>query len=284
MTDYRDEIRAYENDAEERYDNYYEDYPEDFDEEDDSDSGFEGNEDSYYDNDEYEEVYDDDHDNYSAGSVGQIDSNDRTLTIVCTNGGTTDQRVDLFGGNRELAQHADVTVRVEESSHKEVQEDSKSSPFTITGLKLSVSNAQQLDQVIHVLHRSSTGKHSQSVYQPRNATSPQNLNPNMIDDSNFSMLVSGEDSLQFTLKAGVTVVFTLTISARANMRNVLKGRNVAEMATAPRTTGLPQLDLLRQKKPRPFGLKPRTRRRRLARRAPPRGGMSRRPMPLMRRR
>lgn len=264
MKDYRDDILAYEDDAEDRYDHYHGDYPEDQDGEDRFDTGFDGNEDAYYEEEfdgEYDEEYEyidfgSDYDNYSANSIGQIDPNDRTLTIVVKNTGAADQDVILFGGNQELPQHADIQVSVEESSHKEVQEESKSNPFTITGLKLSVSDQLQLDQVLHISHRSSTGSHTSRVYQPRNAASPQNLNPTMVDDSSFSCLISGSDSIKFTQKAGATSVFTLTISARANMRNVLKGRNVAEMATAPRTTGLPQLDLMRQPQPKPFGLKP----------------------------
>ncbi|MCB0375257.1 MAG: hypothetical protein KDD04_05000, partial [Sinomicrobium sp.] len=95
-----------------------------------------------------------------------------------------------------------------------------------------------------------------SVYQPRNATSPQNFDPLLIDDHSFEMNVTGQDSLRFTIGAGVTVVFTFTIKARANMGNLLKGSNVAELSRAPRTTGLPQIDLLRAKKPTAFGLKP----------------------------
>ena len=57
MNPYNDELMAYEDDAEDRYDDY------DGYEEDDFDTGFEGNEDSYYDEDEYYDEYTFDKDN-----------------------------------------------------------------------------------------------------------------------------------------------------------------------------------------------------------------------------
>lgn len=286
MSNYRDGIRAYENAAEDDYENFNGYHADEDGYE--MQTGFEGNDDvvlrdeevddSYLGGyNEYEDEYEvieedagDDYDNYSASSIGRIDPNDRTLTIVVSNSGAQDQEVTLFGGNQELPQHADITVNVEESSHKEVQEESKSNPFTVTGLKLSVSDPLQLDQVLHIIHRSSTGSNTARVYQPRNATSPQNLNPNMIDDANFAMSVSGQDSIRFNQKAGVTSVFTVTISARANIRNVLKGQNVAEMSTAPRTTGLAWLDMKQQSAPKPFGLKKKQVRKIVRRRPAPR--------------
>jgi hypothetical protein len=87
MNPYNDKLMAYEDDAEDRYDDY------DGYEEDDFDTGFEGNEDSYYDEDEYydEEVEyipaddDDMYDSYKTTSIGRIDPNDRTLTVVVKN-------------------------------------------------------------------------------------------------------------------------------------------------------------------------------------------------------
>ena len=52
---------------------------------------------------------------------------------------------------------------------------------------------------------------------------------------------------------------SITIKARANLGNLLKGTNVAELSRAPRTTGLPQLDLIRRKRPTALGVRPRRR-------------------------
>ena len=92
------------------------------------------------------------------------------------------------------------------------------------------------------------------MYQPRNATSPQNFNPTLIDDDNFEMDVTGQDALRFTINANSEVVFTFTVKARANLGNLLRGHNVAELSHAPRTTGLPQIDLVRRRRPTALGL------------------------------
>ncbi|WP_010521186.1 hypothetical protein [Aquimarina agarivorans] len=278
MTDYNDELAQYEEAAEDQFDDYdsYED-----EDEDDFDSGFEGLEEDGYD-DDFEDDYDDyDHyddegaydddgyDDYTKTSIGKIDPNDRTLTVVVTNKSGAVAEAIIFGGNAELAQPQGVTVEIEESSHKEVREESKSNPFKIAGMKYSVSSPLQFDNVLRIERRTAAGSKTTRVYQPRNATSPQNFTQSLIDDDNFEMDVTGQDSMRVMVEDGVTAVFTFTIKARANLGNLLKGYNVAELSRAPRTTGLPQLDLIRRRRPRAFGLKPRRRRRRrIVRRRP----------------
>ena len=154
-----------------------------------------------------------------------------------------------------------MTVNIVESSHKEVREESKSNPFRIAGMKYSVSSSLQFDNVLRIERRTAAGSTTTRVYQPRNATSPQNFNQTLIDDDNFQMDVTGQDSLRFMVEDGVTAVFTFTIKARANLGNLLKGNNVAELSRAPRTTGLPQLDLIRRRRPTALGLPPRHRQR-----------------------
>ena len=250
MRDYDDELSAYEDEAEDMYDDYYSDeYLED-----DFDSGLEGYEEDDYDDDyeevEYLEGYEDDYDSYEPAqtSVGRIDPNDRTLTIVVSNSGTEEAEAVIFGANEEADQPAGLTVTVGESSHKEVREESKSFPFKLAGMKMSVSNPLQFDNILKISRRTATGSNTIRVYQPRNATSPQNFAQTLIDDAHFEMDVTGQDSMRVSVKPGVTVVFTFTIKARANLGNLLQGHNVAELSSTPRTTGLPQIDLMRQKR------------------------------------
>ena len=268
MRDYNNELMEYEQDAEDRYDDY--NYEDEFE------SGFEGLEDEYYDEDyeedmehiPTEEYPDGQYDGYSMSSVGRIDPNDRTLTIVVKNTSGETAEAILFGGNEEAAQPAGVTVTVEESSHKEVREESKSNPFRVSGMKMSVSNSLQFDNVMKINKRTATGSNTVRVYQPRNASSPQNHSQLLIDDGNFEMNVTGQDSLRLMVNEGTTIVLTLTINARANMGNLLRGGNVAEVSHTPRTTGLPQIDLLRNRRPKPYGLKPGRRVRKLTGRRP----------------
>lgn len=291
MKDYNDELMRYEEAAEDQYDDYDNDDMYDDEEEDDFDSGFEGLEDGY--DDEYEDEYDDyddyddyadegeyddddGYDDYTRSSIGKIDPNDRTLTVVVTNKSGAAAEAIIFGGNAEAAQPNGVVVDIEESSHKEVREESKSNPFKIAGMKYSVSNPLQFDNVLRIDRRTASGSKTTRVYQPRNATSPQNFTQSLIDDDNFEMDVTGQDSLKVVVEDGVTAVFTFTIKARANLGNLLKGSNVAELSRAPRTTGLPQLDLIRRRRPTALGIRPRRRPRRRVKR------YRRRPAPRVR--
>lgn len=255
MTKYDDALAPYEEEAEDRYDDYDQGYDDDYedeefyeDEEDYEDVYGEDGYDDYvpaYD-EEFEDVYDD----YTASSAGRIDPNDRTITVVVKNESDSDQEAIIFGGNEEADQPTGVTVSVEESSHKEVREESKSSPFLIRGLKLSVSDELQLDNVLKITSKTATGSRTDSVYQPRNATSPQNFSNKMIDDSAFEMTVTGTDSIRFRILSKATAIFTFTIKARTRMGNLLKGSHVTELSRSPRPTGLPQIDLLRKRRVR----------------------------------
>ncbi len=266
---YNDELMRYQDDAEDRYDDY-QGMDGGYDEEDDFETGIDGLEDGYddeyideYEDDGYVDEYDEDmYDDYSRTSIQTIDPNDRTLTVVVKNDSDENATAVIFGGNRDIAQPQGVTVDVEESSHKEVKEESKSNPFKIVGMKLSVSNALQFDNVLKMVHRTASGSNTTRVWQPRNSASPQNFSQNMIDSEAFSFNVSGQSAINFTINAKTTAVFTFTIKARANMGNLLEGRNIAELSRTPRTTGLPQIDLKRSKRPTALGLRPRRRGRR----------------------
>ncbi len=283
---YNDELMRYQDDAEDRFDDFndaYDSYdPDPYDDDDeDMDAGFEGNEDAYdsyedeledyedyddYEDDDYEEdgyigAMDEQYDAYRMTSVGRIDPNDRTLTVVVKNTSDNATEAIIFGGNQDATQPNGVSVDVEESSHKEVREESKANPFKIAGMKYSVSNALQFDNVLKITRRTASGSNTVRVYQPRNATSPQNFTQSLIDDDNFEMEVTGQDSLRVLINGGTTAVFTFTIKARANMGNVLRGNNVAELSRVPRTTGLPQIDLIRRRRPSALGMRRRRPRR-----------------------
>lgn len=270
---YEDELDHIESEAEDQFDDY-DGYDDDMDYEDEFDTGFEGNEDAYddYDEDEYEYVdvedddyddYDDEdemYDDYKSTSIGKIDPNDRTLTVVVRN--TSDEIAEavIFGGNESAPQIQGVEVRVEESSHQEVREESKSHPFLISGMKMSVSDPLQFDNVLRLAKRTATGKRDATVFQPRNSTSPQNFTSNLID-SNLEFHVTGQTSIRFNVNPNTTVVFTFTVKARANLGNLLDGKNVAELSSTPRTTGLPQLDFRKPKPTNAFGLRKRRKKR-----------------------
>lgn len=225
MSHYQDELSDYEQSADEYFDNY---------------QGFEGVDPQYS--------------NYAPAMIGRIDPLDRTYTIRVENSGQDPEEAIIFGGNENAEQPKNVTVTVQESSHNEVREESKSNPFKILGLKMRVSDPFQFDNVLRIVHRRSSGFYQEQKYQPRNASSPQNFDSKMIDDEHFEMDVTGHDSLRFTIMPSTMVSFTFTVKARTNMGNLLKGMNVAEMSTSPRTTGLPQLDLVRKQTPPVFGL------------------------------
>ena len=245
----------YQEEAEEQFDDFdtgmvahdgYDD--EEYDTDDEGD--YDDYEDGYIDEDGYPEDYDEEeYDDYRpSGRTKRIDPNDRTLTIVVENTSDEAKTAFLFGANRELPQSDGVTVTVEESSHKEVREESKANPFKIRGVKYSVSAPLQFDNVLKIINRTASGSNTTQVWQPRNASSPQNFNGLLVDSEDFEFYATGQNSIEFTVDAKAKCVFTFTVRARTNMGNLLHGHNVAELSKLPRTTGLPQIDLLRRRR------------------------------------
>lgn len=230
-------LEMYENDGEDRFDNYG------------GHNHLRIEDEEYYENQEefeYVEDFEDDYDSYSGESIGRLDPNDTTYTFVINNTSEEDKEVVLFGANEGLQAPEGVTIDVAESSHNEVREESKANPFTIVGMKMSVSDAQQFDNVLFLYEKTSSGRETKHVKQPRNYQSPQNFDQKLIHATDFTMYVTGKSSLRFKAKKGTTV-FTFSIQSRTNIGNVLMGRNVAEINTAPQATGLPQIDLSRLK-------------------------------------
>jgi len=294
---YDDELIHYQEDAEERYDDYHS-----FDDDDDEFLPEFEEADGIYDDDYEEEIeyitepdYTDDdmYDNYrrkTTSPFGKIDPNDRTLTFVIKNTTDNDAEAILFGANAAESQKNGVSVDVAESSHQIVRNESFSNPFQITGMKMSVSDPLQFDNVLKITKQTATGSVTERVFQPRTGTSPQNFSQQLIDLPSWEMTVGPQDALRFLVRAKAEVVFTFTIAARVNMRNLLKGKNVAEISRTPRPTGLPTWDMQTTKKSAVFGIrrgKPKMRKvirrkpliqnkRRVVKRTPPRHYLKRR--------
>ena len=216
---FEDDLERYERDGEDRFDNYG--GQGDYDDVDGEDYYYEDADDAY----EYvEEFEEDNYDSYSEDIVGRLDPNDTTYTFVVVNSTAEEKEVVLFGANEGLAAPADVTIEVAESSHNEVREESKANPFTIVGMKMSVTNQQQFDNVLFLYEKTSSGRVTTHVKQPRNYQSPQNFDQKLIHATDFTMHVTGKSSLRFKAKSGTTV-FTFSVQSRTNIGNVLHGKN-----------------------------------------------------------
>lgn len=256
-----DELERYERDGEERFDNFG-GYEGDFEDSEhfEDDQYYEEYEDDY---DGYEEDFEyvteyeddqDDYDGYSVNQVGRLDPNDTTYTFVINNTGNTEEEVVLFGANENLPPPSSGTVSVDvaESSHSEVREESKANPFTIVGMKMFVTNLEQFDNVLNLYERTSGGRVTTHVVQPRNYQSPANQDKYLIHALDFEFEVTGKSSLRFLVKPGKTS-FTFNISNRTNIGNVLQGKSVAEVNTKPQATGVPSIDMQRMPNPARLG-------------------------------
>jgi len=185
---------------------------------------------------------------YSPISGEELDPNDRTLTVTITNANTASSKVArLFGAVKDLTdvnQDSDITVTVAESSHLEVKTELLQNPFRIHGMKYSVTTANQFSNTVSIFEESSTGGLSKRVWQPLNYRSAQNNLTTQIDAPDFELLVNAKTYIDVTLLKNESITFTLTISEKAEMKNILKGRGVKTMSHRQAPTGLPQIDMV----------------------------------------
>jgi hypothetical protein len=185
---------------------------------------------------------------YSPISGEELDPNDRTLTITVTNASTSTTRsARIFGAVKDLTgatQHADITVTVAESSHLQVKTELLQNPFRIHGMKYSVTTANQFSNTVAIFEESSTGGLSKRVWQPLNYRSAQNNLTTQIDAPDFELLVNAKSYIDVDILKNESVTFTLTISEKAEMKNILKGRGVKTMSHRQAPTGLPQIDMV----------------------------------------
>jgi len=185
---------------------------------------------------------------YSPISGEELDPNDRTLTITVSNANTaTAKTATIFGSVKDLTDanlDSDLTISVAESSHLEVKTELLQNVFRIKGLKYSVENAVQFSNPISIKEKASTGGESTRIWQPLNYRSAQNNLIGQIDAPDFELLVSGKTWLEVSVRPSETITFTFTLSEKAELKNVLKGRGVKTQSHRAAPTGLPQIDMV----------------------------------------
>lgn len=189
---------------------------------------------------------------YSPISGEELDPNDRTLTVTVTNANTASAKTArIFGSTKDLTDanlDADITITVAESSHLVVKTELLQNPFRIHGFKYSVTTASQFANTLAIYEESSTGGLNKRVWQPLNYRSAQNQLTTQIDAPDFELLVNAKTYLEVSLAASETITFTFTISEKAELKNVLKGRGVKTASGRQAPTGLPQIDMVARRR------------------------------------
>jgi hypothetical protein len=179
-----------------------------------------------------------------------LDPNDRTWTVVVTNGSSTvGVKAIVFGSNYDLTDTlntaAGVTVTVSESSNLQVKTELLSQPVRILGLKMTAVSATQFNNVLSLFDLKSTGAEEKRLWQPLNYRSAQNQIATQVDAPSFQLLLSSSTRIEFIINKSEIVTFTFTIVQKAQLHNVLRNAPVAANSNTPAPTGLPQIDMSR---------------------------------------
>jgi hypothetical protein len=180
--------------------------------------------------------------------LNTIDEADRTFTVRIANAHVSEKKDAILFGAFEfptLTQTADVTVTVDESSHDQLREESKSNPMFIKGLKYVVSSEAQFNNNISLERGTPTGAKLVKSFQPLQYRSAMNQINTQIDAPAFAFEVDGRSKWTIPVEAASSLTLIMTVKTRGDISQVLKGKGVVGIGRGNVPTGDPRIDLAR---------------------------------------
>lgn len=182
-------------------------------------------------------------------SSEQLDTNDRTWTVVVTNASSAASKTArVFGAEKDLTDatlDANVTVTVSESTHLRLKTSLLFQSVRILGMKMTVTSASQFSNVISFYDEQSTGALDKRLFAPLTYRAAQNNLTTQIDAPSFQLLLKPTTYIEFTINASETVTFIFNIVEKVLLSNLLRNSPVVAVSNIPAPTGLPQVDLPR---------------------------------------
>lgn len=169
--------------------------------------------------------------NGGAEAAVTIPDFDRTYTITITNTIAVNTPITIFGANQFLTAvnfglPATVTIAVGESTYQELLFETQTSPFTISGFRMTSDSNPQLDQVLQILKRDGNGQRCSYPLQIGNYFSAFQFQAGIREVYPYNITFAGTTQMSFTLLASATVVLTLFVGKRLDIDNKLHGKPI----------------------------------------------------------
>jgi len=179
-----------------------------------------------------------------ANGFSQLADSNKTLTVVCQNTATAGADVTcvvfgayLYSGSTQP--NAGAVVTIDESSHAQVREQSKSQPFWVNGLRMAVSDATQLSKITQIQYKNPSGDDIIKKFRPASYRTASQLTTTQIDAPNYTFGVDGSCQMNVPVSYGQSVTWTLNIGGRFDASNLVEGTSPILVANQkPLNTGL----------------------------------------------
>lgn len=162
---------------------------------------------------------------------------DRTYTLTLTKTVAGAVPITIFGANQFLTAvnfglPAVVTATVGESSYQEMLFESQTSPFVISGFRMTSSFAPQLDQVLTIRKRDGNGQNCSYPLQVGNYFSAFQFQPLIREVYPYNITMAGTTQISFNLLGSEADVTTITffVGKRVGFDNMLHNRPVREVS------------------------------------------------------
>ncbi len=123
------------------------------------------------------------------------------VTLNISNSSSGNSPFNVFGAsyNGFNIQTPNVSIGVPQSSAGQLQADNLNTAFTITEMKISVNNVDQLDVPFNIKTKEMTGQLTTIPFTPSDYTDPANAQPKLIDAKNLNIKVNGDVGFEGTL-------------------------------------------------------------------------------------
>ncbi len=180
-----------------------------------------------------------------ADMFSKLEASNQILTVVIQNtqttGSTTTTAV-VFGAYQysgSTQENTGVSVDVLESSHAQVRAQSINEPFWVIGLRLLVSNTQQLAQTIQIQYKNPSGDIVTKQFRPLSFRTASQNQSDQIDAPNYSFGIDGSASMRVPMLQNTTATITLLLGGRWNASKAVDGASPLSVGSqTPLNTGL----------------------------------------------
>lgn len=161
-------------------------------------------------------------------SFAALQDSNKILTVVCSNTATAGADVEciVFGAfqySGSTQPNAGAVVTINESTHAEVREQSKSQPFWINGFRYKGSVASQLDKIAKIVYKNPSGDETTKKFSASTYLTAAQLNTLQADITNYSFGVDGTTQIVVPVSFGQYVTLILQIGGRFDASNLVEG-------------------------------------------------------------
>ena len=168
-------------------------------------------------------------------NVALIPDFNRTYTLTLSNNNATPRKITIFGANQNITENNfglpfNVTAEVGESSYRELLSETQTSPFIISGFRVTSSDISQLDQILQVKKKDGNGQIGIYSLQLQSYLSISQYQ-NVREVAPYNITFAGTTQISLSILPNSTLVFSFFVGKRVQEENALHNEPTIAVST-----------------------------------------------------